>query len=89
MACDLAEVIGTAIALNLLLGIPIPFGIVMTGLDVLLILIAWDKKHFKAFEIATVIRILINTQMVTVFSVSACFIVLVFKANPGKTLVFT
>src|SRR5215218_9396920 len=38
-ACDLAEVIGSAIALNLLLGIPIALGVLLTGLDVLLMLI--------------------------------------------------
>jgi manganese transport protein len=57
IATDLAEVIGTAIALNLLFGIPITVGIVLTGLDVLVILVAWDKKHFKAFEVATVFTV--------------------------------
>src|SRR5467141_2176093 len=38
-ACDLAEVIGSAIALNLLFGIPLPVGIVITALDVLLVLL--------------------------------------------------
>src|SRR5579864_284521 len=37
-ACDLAEVIGSAIALNLLFHIPVGFGVLITGLDVLLIL---------------------------------------------------
>ncbi|MEI2720276.1 MAG: divalent metal cation transporter [Gemmatimonadales bacterium] len=37
-ACDLAEVIGTAIALNLLFGIPLVWGVLLTALDVLLIL---------------------------------------------------
>jgi len=37
-ACDLAEVIGSAIALNLLFGIPMPVGVVLTALDVLLVL---------------------------------------------------
>src|SRR6184192_1081110 len=36
-ACDLAEVIGSAIALNLLFGIPLPWGIAITALDVLLV----------------------------------------------------
>jgi manganese transport protein len=38
VACDLAEVIGSALALNLLFGIPILGGIVITILDVFLIL---------------------------------------------------
>jgi manganese transport protein len=38
-ACDLAEVIGSAIALNLLFHIPMFYGVLITGLDVLLILL--------------------------------------------------
>jgi len=38
-ACDLAEVIGSAIALNLLFHIPLFYGVLITGLDVLLILL--------------------------------------------------
>src|SRR5881396_2270032 len=37
-ACDLAEVIGSAIALQLLFGIPLPWGIAITSLDVLIVL---------------------------------------------------
>jgi len=37
-ACDLAEVIGTAIALHLLFGIPLVWGVVLTALDVLVVL---------------------------------------------------
>src|SRR5947208_12569934 len=37
-ACDLAEVIGSAIALNLLFNIPLPVGVAITGFDVLLLL---------------------------------------------------
>src|SRR5438874_11598034 len=37
-ACDLAEVIGSAIALNLLFGLPLIWGVCLTALDVLLVL---------------------------------------------------
>src|SRR4029077_356377 len=37
-ACDLAEVIGAAIALNLLFGLPLTWGVVLTSLDVLVVL---------------------------------------------------
>src|SRR3954468_10002844 len=37
-ACDLAEVIGSAIALNLLFGLPLIWGVVLTALDVLVVL---------------------------------------------------
>ncbi len=37
-ACDLAEVIGSAIALNLLFGLPMVWGVCLTALDVLIVL---------------------------------------------------
>src|SRR5436305_3322065 len=48
-ACDLAEVIGSAIALNLLFGIPLPVGIVVTALDVLIVLFL-QNKGFRLLE---------------------------------------
>ncbi|SDL73300.1 Nramp family divalent metal transporter [Chryseobacterium taihuense] len=48
-ACDLAEVIGSAIALNLLFGIPLTWGIVITTIDVLLILLL-QAKGFRWIE---------------------------------------
>ena len=55
-ACDLAEVIGSAIALNLLFGIPLVYGVVLTALDVLLILMLQQKgfRWLEAFVIAMV-----------------------------------
>jgi manganese transport protein len=48
-ACDLAEVIGSAIALNLLFGLPLPVGITVTALDVLLVLYL-QTKGFRLLE---------------------------------------
>jgi manganese transport protein len=48
-ACDLAEVIGSALALHLLFGIPILTGILITILDVFLILF-FQKKGFRVLE---------------------------------------
>jgi len=48
-ACDLAEVIGSAIALNLLFHIPLLWGVCLTGLDVLLILLL-QQKGFRFIE---------------------------------------
>jgi len=48
-ACDLAEVIGSAIALNLLFAIPLPWGIAITSLDVLLVLYL-QHKGFRLLE---------------------------------------
>lgn len=49
IACDLAEVIGSAVALNLLLGIPLQHGVLITGIDVLLLL-ALMKFGFRKIE---------------------------------------
>src|SRR5687767_161127 len=48
-ACDLAEIIGTAIALNLLFDIPLPWGIAITALDVLLVLYL-QNRGFRLLE---------------------------------------
>ncbi|MFN4146831.1 MAG: Nramp family divalent metal transporter [Runella sp.] len=48
-ACDLAEVLGSAIALNLLFGMPLAVGVVITALDVLLILY-FQQKGFRIIE---------------------------------------
>ncbi|MEZ5886588.1 MAG: Nramp family divalent metal transporter [Paracoccaceae bacterium] len=49
IATDIAEVIGTAIGLNLLFGIPLELGVLITALDVFLIL--WlQKKGFRWLE---------------------------------------
>ena len=48
-ACDLAEVIGSAIALNLLFGIPLVIGVLITVFDVLVILF-FQYKGFRLIE---------------------------------------
>ena len=55
IATDLAEVVGTAIALQILFGIPLTYGVILTVLDVLIILIFYNKeesnmKKVRAFE---------------------------------------
>jgi len=54
VATDLAEVIGTAIALNLLFGLPMPVGVVLTAADVFVILWLQGKgfRRLEAFVIA-------------------------------------
>ncbi len=71
-ACDLAEVIGSAIALNLLFGMPLPVGIAVTALDVLLVLYL-QNKGFRLLE-ALVIAL--------VATVGACFLFEMIKAQP-------
>jgi manganese transport protein len=67
-ACDLAEVIGSAIALQLLFHIPLFYGVLITGLDVLLILLLqrWGFRYIEALVIALIgtIVALFGIQMV-------------------------
>jgi manganese transport protein len=53
IATDLAEVIGAAIAINLLFGIPLIYGAIITGVDTLLIL-ALERKGFRKLEAAII-----------------------------------
>ncbi len=55
-ACDLAEVIGSAIALQLLFGIPLIVGIVITSIDVLLILLL-QHRGFRKLEAVVIVLI--------------------------------
>jgi manganese transport protein len=59
-ACDLAEVIGSAIALNLLFGLPLVWGVVLTSLDVLVILF-FQYKGFRFVEsvVASLILVIV------------------------------
>ena len=72
-ACDLAEVIGSAIALNLLFGIPLIWGVCLTAFDVLLILLLQNKgfRWLEAFVIALVVTI------------GVCFAVELVMARPA------
>ena len=60
-ACDLAEVIGSAIALNLLFHIPLFYGVLITGLDVLLILLLqrWGFRMIEALVITLIGTIIV------------------------------
>ena len=71
-ACDLAEVIGTAIALNLIFHIPIAYGVVITSLDVLLVLYL-QNKGFRLLE-ALVITL--------IATVGACFLFEIILSKP-------
>ena len=71
-ATDLAEVIGTAIGLNLLFGIPLELGVLLTALDVFLVL--WlQTRGFRRIEALIITLILI---------VAACFAIQIALADP-------
>ena len=63
-ACDLAEVLGGAVALNLLFHIPLFWAVVITGLDVLLLL---GLQRFGMRTIEAVVLVLIGTIAICYF----------------------
>ena len=71
-ACDLAEVIGSAIGLNLLFGIPVPVGIAITALDVLLVLYL-QHKGFRLLE-ALVVALIVT--------IAGCFLFEILISKP-------
>jgi manganese transport protein len=71
-ACDLAEVLGSAVALKLLFGLPLLAGVLITGLDVLIVL-AMQGRGFRLVEVFVITLIV---------SVAACFAYEIFFARP-------
>jgi manganese transport protein len=71
-ACDLAEVIGSAIALNLLFGIPMTLGIVITAADVLLILVLQHRGY----------RMLEAIVVTLIATMGACFLFEIINSRP-------
>ncbi|HRJ21487.1 MAG TPA: Nramp family divalent metal transporter, partial [Bryobacteraceae bacterium] len=71
-ACDLAEVLGAAIGLNLLFGLPLIWGVVLTAADTLLIL--WLNRYG--------IRVLESIILGFVTVIGACFLLQVWLAKP-------
>jgi manganese transport protein len=71
-ACDLAEVIGTAIALNLLFGISLHVGIAITAFDVMIVLFL-QNKGFRLLEALVIALIAV---------VGGCFVFELFISRP-------
>jgi manganese transport protein len=72
-ACDLAEVIGSAIGLNLLFGLPVLYGVLITGADVLLLLVI---QHFGIRKLEAFILVLVAT-------IGGCFLIQIFLCHPS------
>src|SRR5438046_3580688 len=72
-ACDLAEVIGSAIALELLFGIPLTWGIAITSLDVLIVLYL-QHRGFRLLE--ALVLVLIAT-------IAGCFLFEIIISGPS------
>ncbi len=71
-ACDLAEVIGSAIALNLLFKIPLVWGVCITALDVLAVMYL-QNKGFRYIEALVVTLIL---------TIGFCFLAMIIFSRP-------
>jgi manganese transport protein len=67
-ACDLAEVLGSAVALNLLFHIPLLWAVIITGLDVLLLL---ALQSFGMRTIEAIVLLLVAT-------ISICYFIEIF-----------
>src|SRR5512141_2411100 len=76
-ACDLAEVIGAAIALNLLFHIPLLLGVCITACDVLLVLYLQNHR-FRYVEALVVLLIL---------GIAGCFAIQLYLARPALAAV--
>ena len=79
IACDLAEVLGTAIALKLLFGLPLTWGVIVTALDVFLIL-ALQRFGFRKLE-AFIVALLVV--------IAGCFAFELFLARPDMRGILT
>ena len=77
-ACDLAEVVGSAIALQLLFGLPLVWGCIITALDVMIVLLL-QHRGFRYLE-AVVITL--------IATIGTCFAVELWIAKPALGLVF-
>src|ERR1043165_5153990 len=77
-ACDLAEVIGSAIALNLLFKIPLVLGVCITALDVLAVMYL-QNKGFRYIEALVITLILI---------IGGCFLLEIIFLRPDVAEIF-
>jgi manganese transport protein len=77
-ACDLAEVIGSAVALNLLFGLPLIWGVCITALDVLAVMYL-QNKGFRYIEA------LVVTLIVTI---GGCFFAEILFSRPDVRAMF-
>jgi manganese transport protein len=71
-ACDLAEVVGSAIALQLLFGIPLVWGCAITAVDVMIVLLL-QNRGFRYLEAVVITLIL---------TIGSCFAVELWLAKP-------
>jgi manganese transport protein len=68
MACDLAEVLGSAVAIKLLFGIPLLWAVVITAVDVFLLLLLQGKG----------MRVIESFILVLVLTIAGCYFIEIF-----------
>jgi len=77
IACDLAEVVGAAVALNLLFNIPLVWGVLITGFDVLLLL---TLINFGFRKLEAIVLALVGT-------IALCFAYNIFLSKPDLSAI--
>jgi manganese transport protein len=77
IACDLAELLGSAIALNLLFGVPLAWGALITGVDVMLII---ALQHYGIRKLEAVVAALVLT-------IGTCMVIEMLLARPAWSAV--
>jgi manganese transport protein len=79
IACDLADVIGSAMALKLLFSIPLPWGVAITTINVMILLLFYRGEDMRGA------KILESMVMTLIGVVGICFIIeLVYSKPDGK-----
>ncbi|KAG5420574.1 SMF2 [Candida metapsilosis] len=84
IATDLAEVVGTAIALNILFKIPLFLGVIVTVIDVLIVLAAYRPKGPLLF-----IRIFESFVSILVAATVVCFGIQLYQVSHDKSINFS
>lgn len=79
IACDLAEVIGSALGLHLLFNIPLIIGVIITALDVFMLLLL-QQRSFRYLESLVIILII---------TILACFTFNIILSNPHMISLFS
>ena len=73
IACDLAELLGSAIALNLLFGIPLAWGALITGVDIMLII---ALQHYGIRKLEAVVAAMVLT-------IGTCMVIEMLLVRPA------
>lgn len=79
VATDIANLLGAAIAMNLLFGLRMDIAVALTSLDVMLLLVGWNANFARKFELATIVLVLL---------IGVCFVILTVRSEPDLEAIF-